>query len=163
MRLATLARTALAATCLAVAGFSIHELSASVPASAPAMSPDEAAVRAALDHYLQGHATGQQQHFRAAFRPEAHMYGLRQGKLLDMPIEQYIAGASGKPADDEAQRRRRIERVDISGTVAVGKLVLDYPKVTFTDYMTLLKVDGEWRIIAKAFHAEPKPAATSSR
>ena len=163
MRLATLARAALAATCLAVAGFSIHELSASVPAPAAAMSPDEAAVRAALEHYLQGHATGGKDHFRAAFRPEAHMYGLREGKLAVVPIEQYIERGSGQPAPDEAQRRRRIERVDIAGTAATGKIVLDYPKVTFTDYMTLLKVDGEWRIVSKVYHAEPKPAATSSR
>ena len=153
MRAVTLARAALAAACLGVAAYSVHELDAA------AVSPDEAEVRAALEHYLQGHATGQQEHFRAAFRPEAHMYGVREGKLADVPIAEYIARASGKPADDEAQRRRRIERVDVSGTVAVGKIVLDYPKVTFTDYMTLVKVDGEWRIVAKAYHAEPKSVA----
>ncbi|HEV2666973.1 MAG TPA: nuclear transport factor 2 family protein [Blastocatellia bacterium] len=35
-------------------------------------------------------------------------------------------------------------------------MVLDYPTVKFTDYMALLKVDGEWKIINKTFYAEPK-------
>ena len=39
---------------------------------------------------------------------------------------------------------------------ATAKLVLDYPEVKFTDYMTLLKTGDEWRIINKAFHAERK-------
>lgn len=41
--------------------------------------------------------------------------------------------------------------------VTVGKIVLDYPTVTFTDYMSLLKVGNEWKIVNKVFYAEPKP------
>jgi len=28
--------------------------------------------------------------------------------------------------------------------------------VKFTGYFTLLKIDGEWKIVNKSFHAEPK-------
>jgi hypothetical protein len=38
----------------------------------------------------------------------------------------------------------------------VARIVLDYPTVKFVDYMTLLKIDGEWKIINKSFYAEPK-------
>jgi len=37
-----------------------------------------------------------------------------------------------------------------------AKIVLDYPAVKFTDYMTLLKIDDEWKIINKTFYDEPK-------
>lgn len=30
------------------------------------------------------------------------------------------------------------------------------PTVTFTDYMSLLKVGDEWKIVNKVFYAEPK-------
>ena len=36
------------------------------------------------------------------------------------------------------------------------KLKLDYPKVVFTDYMSMLKVDGRWVIVNKTFHAKPR-------
>lgn len=35
--------------------------------------------------------------------------------------------------------------------------MLEYPTVTYTDYMSLLKVDGEWKIVNKVFYAEAKP------
>ena len=117
---------------------------------------EEAAVRAALDHYLQGHATGDGAHHAAAMHPEGRMLFVRDGALQTRSFPEYIAGTSGKPAADEAQRRRRIVSVDITGSAATGKIELDYPQATLTDYMSLLKVDGEWKIVGKIFHSEPK-------
>jgi len=34
-------------------------------------------------------------------------------------------------------------------------VVLEYPEVILTNYMTLLKIDGEWKITHKTFSAEP--------
>lgn len=118
---------------------------------------EEAAVRAALQHYLDGHKTGSPDEFRQAFHPRANLYWIREGQFSERTSAEYIAGAKGGgPAPDEAQRERRIEMVDVTGTAAVARIVLDYPKVKFTDYMTLLKVDGRWQIVAKAFHVEQK-------
>lgn len=127
-----------------------------VAAALPGQNPEEAGVRAALGHYLQGHATGDGAHMRAAFHPRANLYSIRDGAYAELTSADYAARFSGKPAADEAERRRRIEAIDITGTAAVAKIVLEYPGVTFTDYMTLLKVDGEWKIVAKAFHADRK-------
>ena len=72
------------------------------------------------------------------------------------PISEYIARASGKPAADEAQRKRRIASIEITGTAAVGRIELDYPSAFLVDYMTLLKDNGRWVIIAKSFNSAPK-------
>ena len=117
---------------------------------------DEAGVRAVLNHYIQGHATGDGSHMRIAFHPNANLYFIRDGKYAERTSADYAAGFSGRPAADEGQRKRRIESVDIAGTAAQAKIVLEYPGVTFTDYMTLLKLDGEWKIVAKVFHAGRK-------
>jgi hypothetical protein len=39
----------------------------------------------------------------------------------------------------------------------VGKIVLDYPNALITDYTSLLKIDGEWKIVNKIFTVQPKP------
>lgn len=117
---------------------------------------EEEAVRAALEHYLQGHATGDGEHFKAAFYDGAVMYGIRDGKLRQVPIPQFIANAPGKPAADEAQRKRRIVSVDVTGDAAAGKIELDYPTGKFTDYMSLLKIDGQWKIVNKIYTLEAK-------
>jgi hypothetical protein len=121
-----------------------------------ARSADEAAVRQALEHYMQGHATGSADHFRQAMHAGGTMYWVKDGTLATRPFPDYIGGAPGKPADDESKRHRRIELVDITGDAAVGKVILDYPGVTLTDYMTLLRVDGKWQIVAKAFTRQAK-------
>lgn len=122
---------------------------------------DETAVRATLQHYLDGHATGRGDVMARAFDSVANLYWVADGQLRTRTVEDYVGGFSGRPAADEAQRRRRITHVDVTGTAAVARIELDYPNARFTDYMALLRIDGEWRIVAKLFHrdAPQAPAA----
>jgi hypothetical protein len=125
-------------------------------ATAQAQTSEEAGVREAIDHYFQGHATGVGDHFRKAFHPDAKLFFIRDGKFSTWTLDEYVSRASGKPAPDEADRKRSIASIDISGNAAIVKVLLDYPSVRFTDYMSMLKVDGQWKIVNKTFYAEPK-------
>lgn len=125
-------------------------------AFAQSSSAEEAAVRIPLEAYLKGHATGDSAAFRRAFWKDAKLWFVRDGKLASRTSDEYIAGAAGKPAADEAKRKRRIVSVNIAGNAAIATIELDYPATHFIDYMTLLKVDGEWRIINKSFYAAPR-------
>lgn len=126
--------------------------------AAPAFAQDQdiAGARVAVEHYLAGHATGSPAEFTAAFHPKAMLYWNRDGQFAERTSAEYIAGATGKPAADEAQRKRRIESLDVTGDAGMAKVVLEYPAVTFTDYLSLLRIDGEWKIINKIFHVERK-------
>lgn len=131
------------------------------PEAGPADSgpaAEVAAVRAALEHYLLGHATGDGSHHARVFHPVASLYWVRDDSLNARASEAYVAGSPGRPADDEADRRRWIDRVDVTGTTAVARIVLDYPAARITDYMSLLKIDGEWKIVNKIFDVQPKEA-----
>ena len=121
-----------------------------------AQNAEQTAVRQPLENYIRGHETGQGEYFRKAFHPDAKLFAIRDGKYWQLTSEEFAARAAGKPAADEAQRNRTIEAIDITGNAAVAKIVLDYPQVKFTDYMSLLKIDGEWKIVNKTFHAENK-------
>lgn len=125
-------------------------------AHSPEVEAVDAAVRAPLEAYLRGHATGSADEFRSAFHPDAQLWGMRNGALIRMTAEEYIGRASGSPPADEAQRRRWIEAIDVTGDTAVAKIILDYPAVRFTDYMALSRIDGRWVIVNKMFLAEPK-------
>ena len=131
-------------------------LALALPLSAANDPAEEAAIRATIDHYFRAHATGDGSHLLKAFQPELHMMWVKDGAFQQKTRDEFIAGFSGKPAADEAQRKRTIEMIDVAGNAAVAKIRLDYPKVTFTDYFTLLKVNGEWKIVNKIFHSVPK-------
>ncbi|MET0624965.1 MAG: nuclear transport factor 2 family protein, partial [Pyrinomonadaceae bacterium] len=113
------------------AAFAVVALLFVTCAQASAQESEEAAVRAAIEHYFQGHATGQGEHFRKVFHPDSKLFFIREGKLTQWTAEEYISRASGKPAPDEAQRKRRIDQIDIAGDAAFVKLTLDYPTVVF--------------------------------
>lgn len=119
-------------------------------------APDTAGARVPVERYLAGHATGDGAHFRAAFAPQSSLYWISADTLLTRTSAQYIAGARGTPPADEAQRKRWIESIDVAGNAGVAKVILDYPTTRFVDYLSLLKIDGEWKIINKTFYAEPK-------
>jgi hypothetical protein len=114
------------------------------------------AIRQALQYYLDGHATGDPEVMANAFHPTARLQFIRNGEVSIRSLESYLGGMAGEPASDESDRERRIVMVDYAGTVAVAKIELDYPRVLFTDYMQLLKIDGGWKIVNKIYHAERK-------
>ena len=127
-----------------------------VGAWASAPSPDEVAVRTTLEHYIQGHATGEGSHMRMAFHPVARLYWSNADTLATRTLDEYVAGMPGKPAPDESARKRKIDRIDIAGTAASAKIILDYPDAYLVDYMSLVKTNGEWRIVNKIFNREMK-------
>lgn len=143
--------------------FSILMISGLLAAPLHAATPtadDASAVRKPLEAYLKGGATGDGAFMRQAFLPTAHIEGIRKGEFVSRPIDEYIAGFDGKPAADEAQRKRSIDVVDVTGNAAMARVTLDFPNGTITDYFVLLKVDGEWKIANKVWDWQPKQPAT---
>ena len=121
-----------------------------------AQTLEKDAVRIPLENYIKGHATGDGEYMRKAFHTEGNLIFIREGKFTTRSFAEYIAGFTGKPAADEANRKRNIEAIDVSGNAAVAKIILDYPTTRFVDYMSLLNINGEWKIVTKIFYAEPK-------
>ena len=131
-------------------------ISISTTAIVTAQTSEQDAVRVPLENYIKGHATGNGEFMRKAFHTEGNLIFVREGNFSTRSFAEYISGFSGKPAADEGSRKRSIESVDVAGNAAVAKIILDYPATRFVDYMSLLKINGEWKIVTKIFYAEPK-------
>ncbi|MGW1952590.1 nuclear transport factor 2 family protein [Streptomyces sp. NPDC001920] len=120
-----------------------------VAATAPAVGD---AVLEPLRAYVRGHATGDPAHFRDAFLPTAHIEGVRDGAFVSWRLDEYCALFRGRPAPDEPARSRRVDAVDVHGTVATAAMTLRHGADTFTDIFLLVQVDEGWRIANKAYH-----------
>lgn len=114
---------------------------------------DEANVRRVIALYFRGHATANADTMRAAFLPTAHIEGNRNGTFTSWTVDRYVQGFTGRPAADEASRKRIVDVVDITGTAAMVKATLVHGATTFTDYFVLLQVDGQWKIANKVYDA----------
>lgn len=53
-------------------------------------------------------------------------------------------------------RKTKIASIDITGNAAQAKLEIEYETFAFIDYMNLLKVDGEWKVVSKIFYRKQK-------
>jgi hypothetical protein len=124
----------------------------SIPHGQPS---EESAVRAVVNQYFRGHATGSADEMRKAFMPTAHIEGIRNGKFVSWTVDEYCANFKGQPAKDEPSRKRTIDSVDVSGTAAMVKATLVHGATTFTDYFVLLKDNGEWKIANKVYASRP--------
>jgi hypothetical protein len=122
-----------------------------------AAAQDEAAARVPLENYFKGHALGDGAFMRKAFHADAKICSNnREGRLTCLTAEEFASRFTAGPAKDEAMRKRTIEKLEVTGDTGVAKLILDYPTVKFTDYMSLMKVDGEWKIVNKIYFTERK-------
>jgi hypothetical protein len=123
-----------------------------VAATVPAPGDD---VLGPLRAYIRGHATGDPAHFREAFLPTAHIEGIRNDAFVSWRLDDYCALFDGQPAPDEPARSRRIDAVNVHGTVATASMTLRHGADIFTDVFLLVCVDGRWRIANKAYHRRP--------
>lgn len=121
----------------------------------PTQASEEASVRAAINQYFKGHSMARSAEMAAAFLPTAHIEGIRDGVFTSWTAGEYSGRFTGRPAADEANRKRTIDDVDVSGTAAMAKATLVHGATTFTDYFVLLKVDGNWKIANKVYSSRP--------
>jgi hypothetical protein len=112
---------------------------------------------ATIQRYFDGHATGSASVMRRAFHQSARLQFVQDGRYAEWSLGEYLARLPGRAPDDEPRRTRRIVAVQATDDAAAVEVELDYPGVRFVDYLTLLRIDGDWFIVNKAFKAFPKP------
>ncbi len=104
-----------------------------------------------VQHYIDGAKSGKGDDMKPAFHQDATIFGYVGEDLFAGPIQILFDwnDQNGPATELEAH----IVSIDVSGTVATVRLELDnWTGSRFTDMFTLLKTDGEWKIMNKVFH-----------
>ncbi len=109
------------------------------------------AIAKTVQHYIDGAKAGKGDDMKPAFHKDATIFGYVGADLFAGPIQQLFDwNDKNGPA---AGLQARIASVDLIDTVATVRLELDnWTGHRFTDLFTLLKLDGEWKIMNKVFH-----------
>jgi len=88
---------------------------------------------------------------KPAFHQDATIFGYVGTDIFAGPIQELFNwNDQNGPA---AGLQARIASIDIVDTIATVRLELDnWSGSRYTDMFTMLKVDGEWKIMNKVFH-----------
>ena len=109
------------------------------------------AIAKTVQHYIDGAKSGSGDDMKPAFHKDATIFGYAGADLFAGPIQLLFDwnDESGPAAELQA----RIASTDVVDTVATVRLELNnWGGYRYTDLFTLLKVDGEWKIMNKVFH-----------
>jgi len=110
-----------------------------------------------LQTYFDGLYAGDTDKLAAIFHDVSHLFSVSDGKLTDLPREQWFEMVR-KRASGAAQGLQRddfVVQIDRSSpTTAFAKVKCQLPPRYFTDYLTLVKLADGWKIVSKTFHAD---------
>lgn len=109
------------------------------------------AIARTIQYYIDGAISGRVEDLRPAFHADATIFGYVGPDLFASPIQDfYDWHTQNGPATG---LEFHTTSIDIGGSVATVRLELNnWTGHRFTDMFTLLKVDGEWKIMNKVFH-----------
>ena len=110
-------------------------------------SGDAPSIRSTVTNYIEAYYTGN----AARMEQTLHPHYLKHKIHGSIPVREQTgadlvqAARSGEGTYlSQAERREQITVLDVAGNIASAKLVTP----GWTDYMTLTKVDGQWKILS---------------
>jgi hypothetical protein len=117
-----------------------------------AQESDYSLVEKTVYYYLDGGTNNDFETLKKAFHKDARMKFIRGESYTEVNALDFFEKAI-KPGPKQ-NRTSIVEQINIAGNAANARLRIDYPSFYFIDYMNLLKIDGEWKIVAKIFHRQ---------
>jgi Putative lumazine-binding len=123
-----------------------------------AQSEDEA-IKETLNNYLDGGSVGDTARLNRAFFAFANLRNLgKDGKVSEMPVKKFIAAV---PAGG-AKWVSKIVNYSYAGTAATAVTEEELPTFKFVDFLNLLKINGEWKIVSRVYSRVEKTVAVAS-
>ncbi len=122
--------------------------------NAPTNVSEHDVIAKVVQRYIDGAKSGRGDDMKPAFHKDATIFGYVGADLLAGPIQKLFDwNDENGPATG---LQARLASIDLIDTVATVRLELDnWTGHRFTDLFTLLKVDGEWKIMNKVFQLHP--------
>jgi hypothetical protein len=139
--------------------FLMWAAAASSAMAAPVNPPaDEGAIRGVVMDYFRANDDRRADLLRRAFQPSMVMYRVKpDGSLTGLDLSRWAARLSDASRQKPA-RKRSIEWLEIHGDAASVETLSVFEDHQFRDFLSLLKVQGRWRIVGKVYVDQPAGA-----
>lgn len=120
-----------------------------------AQTSDYSLVEQTVNYYMEGGTNNDYETLKKAFHPTATMKYIRNGEYTEVNALEFFKKGMD-PSRPKSNRKTRVVNINVTGHAANAVLEIEYPNFFFIDYMNLLKVDGEWKVVNKIFYRKAK-------
>ena len=125
-----------------------------------AQKSDIAQIEEALMLYLDGGTNNNYYQLAKAFHKGATMKYITDKGYQEVNALQFFS--DNMKSGPKQDRSTRIKSIDVSGHAASAHLEIAYPTFSYHDYMHLLKINDEWKIVSKIFYTQEKATTTTA-
>ena len=109
-------------------------------------------IETVVKEYFQGYLKAEADQVDRAFQKDSRLMSAEEGKLESTAVSDWLKSIRiRREKGDVREAVTEISGIDSTGDAAVVKTVLRFPKFQFTDYLSLLKLDGAWKIVNKVY------------
>lgn len=138
--------------CLILGSLLGRDLPAQSDAAVAAADP----IRRVVEQYLHGLKFNDTTSLQRAFWPQARLFWVQaDGQLGELTQQQWYASFRGSVGKEEPGALR-MAAVDLARDAASVKVIEEYPGSRYTDYLSLLRIQGRWWIVGKIYTVETK-------
>ena len=116
------------------------------------MNINQEKIRSVVNDYVNGYLKAERSQMEKSFFIDANIYSSENGTLEKMQVKDwYLNLDERKKKNDLRQAKLDILSLDIEGVAAVAKISLTFESFKFFDFLSLLKLNNEWKIVGKIY------------
>ncbi len=114
---------------------------------------DKKAILAVIDTYIKGLRTGRVDLLQKCFHKDAIMFGYSiQNKITEGSVQHLYDIIEKHGALAKVTSKNSVLNQTSNTASVLAELKTTAPHENSTDYLSLMKINGEWKIISKVYH-----------
>jgi hypothetical protein len=106
-----------------------------------------------IQDYFQGYQQADTKLIQNAFHADTRLLSVDNGQLDKTEMSDWLKSLEDRRLRGDIRKGvLKIESIDSQDYAASVKLKITFPAFEFTDYLSLLKIEGKWLIVGKIYH-----------
>ncbi|MCH6198457.1 nuclear transport factor 2 family protein [Aquiflexum sp. LQ15W] len=117
---------------------------------------EKEAIAVTVQLYFDGMVQRDKGKLEEAFIPEARLIGYRGENFTVTTFEDWAMGTAKGEKRDPSKYKNMLLEIEVKGNTALAKTELLWPGIYYFDFLTLVKKDGQWKIVHKTWYEEKR-------
>ncbi len=105
-------------------------------------------ISSTINQYFEGRKEGNTALLKKIFHPTARLLTIKEDTLSSLSLSDYLNHVQAQGA---VACKTTLLSTEVTGNIATAKTEFNYGTIKYIDYLSLLKIENEWRIVNKTY------------